>query len=99
MFRDYKCILLADCAAEPIGQNFPRSNHAASLLIIESLLGWVSASQELVRALELQVGSFVQVSRSTPVCVPWTPGWHVAAGASQEMRLNGLHTSAMQPDF
>ena len=63
MFRDYKCILLADCAAEPIGQNFPRSNHAASLLIIESLLGWVSESQELVRALELQLGSFVQVAR------------------------------------
>ena len=38
-------------AAEPIGQDFARSNHAASLLLIQALLGWVSDSQELAKAL------------------------------------------------
>ena len=51
MFRDYSCVLLADCAAEPVGQGLPRSNHEASLLVIQTLFGWVSASDEFVRAL------------------------------------------------
>src|SRR5713226_7705309 len=34
MFRDYSCLLLTDCMAEPIGRDFPRSNHDASLLLI-----------------------------------------------------------------
>ena len=42
MFRDYSCVLLADCTAEPIGQEFARSNHDASLLLIERVFGWVS---------------------------------------------------------
>ena len=52
MFRDYNCILLADCSGEPIGHQFPRSNHEASLLIIETLFGWVSSSAAVSRALE-----------------------------------------------
>jgi ureidoacrylate peracid hydrolase len=32
VFRDYRCVLLADCTAEPIGQGLPRSNYDASLL-------------------------------------------------------------------
>jgi ureidoacrylate peracid hydrolase len=51
MFRDYSCVLLADCTAEPIGHRFPRSNHEASLLIVETLLGWVSESAALINAL------------------------------------------------
>jgi ureidoacrylate peracid hydrolase len=51
MFRDYSCVLLADCAAEPIGCDFPRSNHEASLLVIQTLFGWVSESSAFVRAL------------------------------------------------
>jgi ureidoacrylate peracid hydrolase len=51
MFRDYSCILLEDCTAEPIGLDLPRSNHEASLLVIEALLGWVSSSDELLRAM------------------------------------------------
>ena len=39
MFRDYTAVLLGDCTAEPIGHEFPRSNHMASLLTIESTLG------------------------------------------------------------
>ena len=50
MFRDYSCVLLEDCTAEPIGQELPRSNHDASLLLIQTMLGWVSNSEEFVRA-------------------------------------------------
>lgn len=53
-FRDYTCLLLADCAAEPIGQDLPRSNHEASLLVIQALLGWVSESGEFLKALSLR---------------------------------------------
>jgi ureidoacrylate peracid hydrolase len=53
MFRDYLCILLADCMNEPIGHGLPRSNHDASLLSVEVLLGWVSDSERFVRALHL----------------------------------------------
>ncbi|MEX0676921.1 MAG: cysteine hydrolase [Pirellulales bacterium] len=52
MFRDYSCVLLADCAAEPIGLDLPRSNHEASLLLIQTLFGWVSNSDQFTIALE-----------------------------------------------
>lgn len=52
MFRDYSCVLLEDCSGEPIGHTFQRSNHAASLLNIETLFGWVSDSETFVKALE-----------------------------------------------
>jgi len=51
MFRDYLCLLLSDCMAEPIGDNLARSNHEASLLAVEALFGWVSDSSEFVSAL------------------------------------------------
>ena len=54
MFRDYQCILLADCMAEPIGAGFSRSNHDASLLVIQAMFGWVSDSAEFVKAIEMQ---------------------------------------------
>jgi ureidoacrylate peracid hydrolase len=41
-FRDYRCLLLEDCTAEPIGSDLPRSNHEASVRVIETLFGWVS---------------------------------------------------------
>ena len=52
MFRDYSCVLLEDCSAEPIGATFQRSNHEASLLVIEKLFGWVSSSDEFIEALK-----------------------------------------------
>jgi ureidoacrylate peracid hydrolase len=52
MFRDYRCLLLEDCAAEPIGEGLARTNHEASLLVIETLFGRVSHSDELIEALE-----------------------------------------------
>ena len=52
MFRDYLPVLLADCMSEPIGYGLPRSNHDASLLAAEVLLGWVSGSDQFVGALQ-----------------------------------------------
>lgn len=51
MFRDLSCLVLADCCAEPIGEGAPRSNHEASLLTIEVLMGWVSTSDDFLSAL------------------------------------------------
>jgi ureidoacrylate peracid hydrolase len=50
MFRDYLCILLSDCMSEPIGHDLPRTNHEASLLNTEALLGWVSDSEQFLKA-------------------------------------------------
>lgn len=52
MFRDYSCVLPADCTAEPIGAGLARSNHEASLLVIQTLFGWVSSSNQVTKALE-----------------------------------------------
>ena len=54
MFRDYLPVVLEDCTAEPIGYNFPRSNHEASLLTIQTLFGWVSTSNEFIKAIQVR---------------------------------------------
>lgn len=54
MFRDYHCLLLADCMGEPIGDGLSRSNHEASLLVTQLQFGWVATSNELINALERQ---------------------------------------------
>ncbi len=46
MFRDYSCVVLADCTAEPLG------HHDASLRLVEKLFAWVSSAPRLVAALE-----------------------------------------------
>ena len=51
MFRDYSCVLLSDCTGEPIGHEMPRSNHDASLLNVQVLLGWVSTSADFISTL------------------------------------------------
>jgi ureidoacrylate peracid hydrolase len=51
-FHDYRCVLLEDCTAEPIGGNLARSNHEASVLVIETLFGWVSESAAFAAALK-----------------------------------------------
>src|SRR5437016_106926 len=51
MFRDYLCVLLKDCMSEPIGHDLPRTNHEASLLNAETLFGWVSDSDQFIKAL------------------------------------------------
>ena len=51
MYRDYRCILVSDCTGESIGHELSRTNHDASLLVIQILFGWVSSSTEIIRAL------------------------------------------------
>ena len=50
-FRDYRCLLLEDCTAEPIGSDLPGTNHDASVRVIETLFGWVSDCAALEAAL------------------------------------------------
>jgi len=52
MFRNYSCVLLEDCTAEPIGQGLSRSNHEASLLLLQTLFAWISHSEKFIEALE-----------------------------------------------
>jgi ureidoacrylate peracid hydrolase len=49
-FRDYHCILLEDCAAEPMGRNLSRSNHEATVLLVERIFGSVSSSTDFLTA-------------------------------------------------
>lgn len=49
MFRDYLCLLLADCTAEP---GLSDINHDASLIVMQGPFGWVSQSSHLTAALE-----------------------------------------------
>ena len=51
MFRDYRCLVLEDCTAEPIAATAPRSNHEASLLTMQILFGWVSDSGKFASAI------------------------------------------------
>ena len=51
MFRDYNCVLLADCTAEPLGADLVRSNYDATLLLVEWRIGSVSNSAELLKTL------------------------------------------------
>lgn len=50
-FRDYHCLLLEDCTAEPIGSNLPGTNRDASIRVIEIMFGSVSDSWALEAAL------------------------------------------------
>ena len=59
MYRDFTCLLLEDCTAEPIGSVLARSNHEASLLTIQLLLGWTATSEAFITALGLQEASVV----------------------------------------
>jgi ureidoacrylate peracid hydrolase len=53
MFRDYSPVLLEDCTGEPVGFGLPRSNHEASLLLIQLVLGWISNSDRFIKTLAL----------------------------------------------
>lgn len=51
MFRDYRCVVLEDCTAEPIAATAPRSNHEASLLTMEILFAWISDTEKFASSL------------------------------------------------
>jgi ureidoacrylate peracid hydrolase len=66
-FRDYTCVLLSDCCAEPIGSGLPRSNHEATLLLIQILFGWTATSEAFIdtlRAARATVPSSARTSSS-----------------------------------
>ena len=46
MFRDYFCLLLADCMAEPVG------THESSLNLMQARFAWVTESNEFLHALQ-----------------------------------------------
>jgi ureidoacrylate peracid hydrolase len=56
-FRDYRCVLVEDCAAEPMGHGLPRGNHEASVLTIQMRFGWVFSSTKVIRALEARASA------------------------------------------
>ena len=50
--RDYHCVVLEDCTAEPMGANLSRSNHDATILLVERIFGSVSTSTDFIDALQ-----------------------------------------------
>ncbi|MER8408808.1 MULTISPECIES: cysteine hydrolase [unclassified Mesorhizobium] len=54
-FRDYLCILLTDCTSEPISWDASRSNHDASITLVQILFGWTSTSDHFLKAIEERV--------------------------------------------
>ena len=66
--RDYACILLEDCTAEPIGRGAKGyvgvpgaagatsggANYEATLLLVQTIFGWVSKSECVVNALDAE---------------------------------------------
>ena len=51
-FRDYVCILPADCTGQPARRDSGYSGHDASLKMIEMSFGWISSSDKIRNALE-----------------------------------------------
>jgi len=47
-FRGYRCVLVEDCVAEPIGADCARSNHDATVDLVEHVYGWVTSSTHLI---------------------------------------------------
>jgi ureidoacrylate peracid hydrolase len=73
MFRDYHCLVLEDCTAEAIGAGLPRSNHDATLLVIQLLVGWVSDSTTWLAALAQNRPPRSSQRPSTATDVPTVP--------------------------
>jgi ureidoacrylate peracid hydrolase len=51
-FRDYHCLVVEDGTAEPIAADAPRTNHEATLAVMERLFAWVTDSGAVIDALE-----------------------------------------------
>ncbi len=51
MFRDYHCLVIEDCTAEPIAADAPRTNHEASLTVLELLFACITDSDAVLAAL------------------------------------------------
>jgi ureidoacrylate peracid hydrolase len=66
-FRDYQSVLLSDCIDEPIGKSLPRSNHDASLMLVEALFGWVTTSDQFLKACGWNRIEATRVATTTPL--------------------------------
>lgn len=55
-YRDYRCVVLEDCTAETVGRSQVRTNHEASLYVIQAQFGWVADSKSLVDGLARGTG-------------------------------------------
>ncbi len=72
--RDYACILLEDCTAEPIGQGAKGylgvpgaadltsggTNYEATLVLVQTLFGWVSNSESVANAFTAKIAVATQ---------------------------------------
>lgn len=56
VFRDYRCLVLEDCTSETIGRTQVRTNHEATLYVIEAQFGWVADSKSLLDELAKVAG-------------------------------------------
>jgi ureidoacrylate peracid hydrolase len=54
MFRDYTCLVLEDCTNEVIGNDLARTNHDASLLVMQLTFGWVAQSADFISAVDTE---------------------------------------------
>ena len=61
-FRGYRCLLLEDCTGEPIGHQFGRTNHDATIYQVEMVLGWVAESSAFIHSLATATPSAPQAS-------------------------------------
>jgi ureidoacrylate peracid hydrolase len=52
-FRDYRCLVVEDCVAEPIGSDASRTNQEASLTVLQLLFAWITDSAGVIDALRL----------------------------------------------
>jgi ureidoacrylate peracid hydrolase len=52
-FRDYRCLIVEDCVAEPIGAGASRTNQDASLTVLELLFAWITDCAGVTEALRL----------------------------------------------
>jgi ureidoacrylate peracid hydrolase len=50
-FRDYRCLVVEDCVAEPIGADALRTNQDASLTVLALLFAWITDSAAVTEAL------------------------------------------------
>jgi len=62
-YRDYRCVVLEDCTAETVGRSHVRTNHEASLFVIQAQFGWVTDSRSLVDGLPRVTGLAPAASR------------------------------------
>ena len=65
MFRDYDCIVVEDCTAEPIAADATRTNHEASIAVLELLFASIADAAAVVAALS-PIPSAVHANEQVP---------------------------------